>query len=71
MKIYQLNTVTYGTASAPYHAMHCLQELAIQHHEEYPMAARAITEDFYMDDVLSGKKLYKDVVELQRHYWSC
>jgi len=66
LKIYQLNTVTYGTASAPYHAMRCLQELAIQHHEEYPVAARAIMEDFYMDDVLSGKRLYKDVVELQR-----
>jgi len=30
------------------------------------MAAHAITEDFYMDDILSGKRLYKDVVELQR-----
>ncbi|XP_011858076.1 PREDICTED: uncharacterized protein LOC105555661 [Vollenhovia emeryi] len=30
-RIYQLNTVTYGMASAPYHAMRCLQELATQH----------------------------------------
>jgi len=58
--LYKLNTVTYGTASAPYHVIRCLQELAIQiHQEEYPMAAHAITEDFYIDNVLSSKRLSK------------
>lgn len=65
-RIYQLNTVTYGTASAPYHAMRCLLELATQHQEEYPAAAKAIREDFYMDDVLSGERTYQGIIELQR-----
>lgn len=65
VKVYQLNTVTYGMANAPYHAMRCLQELAIQHQEDYPLAARAVMEDFYMDDVLTGKRVRQDVVELQ------
>lgn len=66
-RIYQLNTVTYGTASAPYHVMRCLLELATQHQEEYPAAAKAIREDFYMDDVLSGERTYQGIIELQRH----
>ncbi|XP_039315259.1 uncharacterized protein LOC113005966 [Solenopsis invicta] len=64
--IYQLNTVTYGTASAPYHAMRCIRELAIQHQEEYPMASKAIIEDSYMDDILSGGNTRQEVIELQR-----
>lgn len=64
--IYQLNTVTYGTASAPFHAMRCLQELAIQHKDEYPIAARAVMEDFYMDDVITGTTTYQGTTELQR-----
>ncbi|XP_018403165.1 PREDICTED: uncharacterized protein LOC108780075 [Cyphomyrmex costatus] len=64
--IYQLNTVTYGIASAPYHAIRCLRELAIQHQEDYPIAARAVNEDFYMDDLLSREATHQEVIELQR-----
>ncbi|XP_039304386.1 uncharacterized protein LOC113004841 [Solenopsis invicta] len=64
--IYQLNTVTYRTANAPYHAMRCIRELTIQHQEEYPMASKAIIEDSYMDDILSGGNTRQEVIELQR-----
>ncbi|XP_011705642.1 PREDICTED: uncharacterized protein LOC105460851 [Wasmannia auropunctata] len=65
-QVYQLNTVTYGTASAPFHAMRCLQELATIYKEEYPLAAKAIREDFYMDDVLTGGKTQQEVIQLQQ-----
>ncbi|XP_055528110.1 uncharacterized protein LOC129720646 [Wyeomyia smithii] len=51
---YRLNTVTYGTCSAPFAATRCLQQLAIENEERYPEASNVIKTDFYMDDVLTG-----------------
>lgn len=53
IQLYRLNTVTYGTAPAPYIAMRCLQLLA-EEHTEFPEVVRIIKQDFYMDDVLTG-----------------
>ncbi|XP_025602297.2 uncharacterized protein LOC112694947 [Athalia rosae] len=65
LRIYELNTVTYGTACAPYLAMRCLKQLALDDSEKYPRAATALTRDFYMDDVLTGSKSLEDTIELQ------
>ncbi|GJQ78894.1 hypothetical protein Trydic_g65 [Trypoxylus dichotomus] len=54
LHIYQLHTVTYGTASAPYLAVKCLKQLSIEHIDNFPRAANAIVHDFYVDDFLSG-----------------
>lgn len=54
LRIYQLTTVTYGTACAPYLATKCLQRLADLESEKYPMAAKALKKDFYVDDMLTG-----------------
>ncbi|GJQ70138.1 hypothetical protein Trydic_g22605 [Trypoxylus dichotomus] len=54
LHIYQLNTVTYGTASAPYLAVKCLKQLSIEYIDNFPRAANAIVHDFYVDDFLSG-----------------
>ncbi|XP_053691498.1 uncharacterized protein LOC128740013 [Sabethes cyaneus] len=51
---YQLQTVTYGTASAPYLATKTLQRLAKDAAERFPAAAGPVTDDFYVDDFLSG-----------------
>ncbi|GFW77780.1 integrase catalytic domain-containing protein [Trichonephila clavipes] len=54
VKVYQLNTVTYGTASAPFLAMRTLKQISIDEGENFPLAASVLCDDFYMDDVLSG-----------------
>lgn len=51
---FQLNTVTYGTASASFLAIRCLFELANGIEKEYPDIANVIRNDFYVDDLLSG-----------------
>ncbi|XP_062558127.1 uncharacterized protein LOC134223004 [Armigeres subalbatus] len=51
---YELTTVTYGTKPAPFLATRTLKQLAMDEQACYPMAAKAATEDDYMDDVLSG-----------------
>lgn len=49
---YKLCTVTYGTKSASFLATRCLMELSRQVNN--PVLQRIISEDFYVDDLLSG-----------------
>ncbi|XP_055633327.1 uncharacterized protein LOC129773709 [Toxorhynchites rutilus septentrionalis] len=51
---FQLTTVTYGTASAPYLATKCIQRLANDAKHTHPVAAEVARKDFYVDDLLSG-----------------
>ncbi|XP_028171679.1 uncharacterized protein LOC114360986 isoform X2 [Ostrinia furnacalis] len=59
---YTLNTLTYGTASAPYLATRCLLALAEECTD--PQTKRAIAHDFYVDDFLSGGSSVESVTEL-------
>ncbi|XP_036320232.1 uncharacterized protein LOC118734631 [Rhagoletis pomonella] len=61
IRTYQLNTVTYGTASAPFLAVRSLHYLPDQHMAELPIGASAIKSSFYVDDMLCGAE---DVNEL-------
>lgn len=50
--VYRLNTVTYGTASAPFLSIRCLKQLASEVRNN--AVAQVINEDMYVDDVISG-----------------
>ncbi|KAL0859308.1 hypothetical protein ABMA27_011110 [Loxostege sticticalis] len=62
LKVYTLNTVTYGTASAPYLATKCLVSLADV--TSKPEVKRSIQRDFYVDDFLSGSDTIRGTIEL-------
>ncbi|XP_065092428.1 uncharacterized protein LOC135713267 [Ochlerotatus camptorhynchus] len=71
IRTFVLNTVTNGTASAPYLATKCLQRLADEGKDSHPAAAKVLRKDFYVDDMLSGvddieegKVLIKEMIEL-------
>ncbi len=49
---YQLNTVTYGTASAPFCATRCLNQLAMNEKSKYPTASAELLSSCYVDDYL-------------------
>ncbi|XP_055610425.1 uncharacterized protein LOC129757284 isoform X1 [Uranotaenia lowii] len=81
---YQLNTVTYGTCSAPFTAARCLKQLAIEFQSEFPEACKIIEKDFYMDDVLFGHEDEQKLILLKEqltrilksagfelHNWKC
>ncbi|XP_047040887.1 uncharacterized protein LOC124645169 [Helicoverpa zea] len=53
LSVYRLNTVTYGTASAPYLSMRCLRQLALDTDDK--IIARVINEDFFVDDLITGE----------------
>jgi hypothetical protein len=65
VNIYELKTVTYGTASAPYLATKCLQQLAIDEQHNFPLASPVILKDFYVDDLLTGTNTISNSIELR------
>lgn len=66
MKIYELNTITYGTASAAYLATRCLVQLGIENKDKYPLASQALLHDFYVDDLLTGVNSIEEGIKLKR-----
>lgn len=66
LKCYELGTVSYGTASAPWLAVRCLFQLAVENEKVNPKASSTIKNDFYVDDLLTGCNSQAELVQLQR-----
>ncbi|XP_072389402.1 uncharacterized protein [Diabrotica undecimpunctata] len=68
LKCLELQTVTYGTNSASFLSIRCLKELAVRNQEKYPLAAEALENSCYVDDILHGANdidtLYKTYKQL-------
>ncbi|CAK1589477.1 unnamed protein product [Parnassius mnemosyne] len=62
MKGYQLNTVTYGTASAPYLATRCLKQIGMDCKDD--KISEIIIHDFYVDDLLTGGDSIQDALDI-------
>lgn len=67
---YTLNTVTYGTKSAPYLAIRCLKQLGLENSEKFPVASQVILKDFYVDDMLTGSSNREDAITLGKQVMS-
>lgn len=61
LSVYQLQTVTYGTSCAPFLATKCLNQLAQDEVTEYPLGAAVITNDFYVDNMMTGASDVKNL----------
>lgn len=46
--------VTFGTSSAPFLAVRCLQQLAHDEGSQFPLAVPRVLNEFYMDDLMTG-----------------
>jgi len=57
--------MTYGTSSAPYPATRCLKKLADDNKCQYPKSAQVLSNDFYVDDLLSGISTTEDAIKVQ------
>ncbi|XP_075162888.1 uncharacterized protein LOC142235521 [Haematobia irritans] len=74
IKTYTLNTVTYGTASAPYLAIRSLHYAAEQFPNSHECGKAVVTKDFYVDDMITGaddlhtlQLIKKEVTEILTH----
>ncbi|XP_055633678.1 uncharacterized protein LOC129774015 [Toxorhynchites rutilus septentrionalis] len=65
LRVLELTTVTYGTASAAYLATRSLRQLAEDEGDNYPTASKVVQDDFYIDDVLSGADTIHAAIQLQ------
>ncbi|XP_059057830.1 uncharacterized protein LOC131851357 [Achroia grisella] len=63
IKTYQLNTVTYGTASAPFLATRCLKEIASECKNK--KISEIIEHDFYVDDLLTGADTLNEIKSIR------
>nr|XP_029711525.1 uncharacterized protein LOC115256725 [Aedes albopictus] len=68
LEVYQLATVTYGTACAPFLATRVLKQLCEDESERFPLASKAGTEDYYMDDLLSGANTVEEAMVMQSEF---
>ncbi|XP_055714780.1 uncharacterized protein LOC129808901 [Phlebotomus papatasi] len=51
---FRLKGVCFGVASSPFLATRCLNQLAIEGSDTYPLASKTLLESFYVDDCLSS-----------------
>ncbi|XP_065172206.1 uncharacterized protein [Atheta coriaria] len=65
IKEYELNTVTYGTASASFLAIRCLKQLALDSKQIHPHTSSVIENDFYVDDLLTGSNTTSSLSQLR------
>ena len=54
LQVFQLNTVTYGLSSAPFLAIRSLFYIADKYISSFPLVSKALRDDFYVDDILTG-----------------
>ncbi|XP_039309090.1 uncharacterized protein LOC105201565 [Solenopsis invicta] len=66
IKEYRLNTVTYGQASASYLAIRSVRQLAEEYEGSFPLAAKCVLNDMYVDDIIGGAQTIDEAKELQR-----
>jgi hypothetical protein len=69
IKDYNLLTVTYGTASAPFQATRALKQLALLN-KDLPLASEIWIRDLYVDDLMSGAESVEKALELQNQLLS-
>ena len=65
LKFYSLNTVTFGTTSAPYLAIKTLFRLAEDEAANYPLGAKCLQNGFYVDDFIYGTDTIPEAIEIQ------
>ncbi|KAL7724930.1 hypothetical protein ACLKA6_007534 [Drosophila palustris] len=66
LKAYKLDTVTYGTKPAAFLAIRAMHQLAFDEEHDFPIGAKIVRRDFYVDDLMSGGDTVDEVKEIRR-----
>jgi Pao retrotransposon peptidase/Family of unknown function (DUF5641)/Protein of unknown function (DUF1759)/Putative peptidase (DUF1758)/Integrase zinc binding domain len=64
LKCIELQTLTYGCNNSPYLATRTLNYIADNNKIEYPLAANAILNQTYLDDILGGAETLSEAMQL-------
>jgi len=66
LSVFKLNTVTYGTKPAALLAIRAMHQLSYDEEESFPIGAKIVCRDFYVDDLISGGDSIEEVREFRR-----
>lgn len=61
---FELLTVTFGTASAPYLAVRALNQISLDEGTNFPLASSKVLDSFYMDDLMTGCSSVEEGLEI-------
>lgn len=64
IKEFHLNTITFGLAPASFLAIRCLHKLAEDEAHNFPLAAKLLKEDFYVDNLMTGASTIAEAREI-------
>ena len=62
---YRMTRLTFGVCASPFAANMALRQNALDHQLEFPRAAKATLESFYVDDGLVGADSIEDAIQLR------
>jgi len=65
LRDFKMKCLTFGVKSSPYLATQVQRQLVGTHYCTHPEAAKAIQEDFYVDDFLSGAETVEEANTLR------
>ena len=65
LRIWQLNTVTFGTAAAPFLAIRTIQQLAHDEGHDFSRASKLLLHDFYVNDFVSGANSIEKILTIR------
>ncbi|KAL6419300.1 hypothetical protein ACFW04_013939 [Cataglyphis niger] len=65
-RTYELNTVTYGLACAPFLAVRSLRQLADDEEARFLHGSAVLRRDVYVDNILTGAPTIEEAMDLQR-----
>lgn len=63
---YRMTRITFGVSASSFIANMCVKENALIHSHQFPLAAKAVNESFYVDDGLTGTNDELTAVKLQK-----
>ncbi|XP_055588990.1 uncharacterized protein LOC129741289 [Uranotaenia lowii] len=63
---FELRTVTYGTASAPFLATRTLQQLAEDEQADFPLGSKVLKRDVYVDDLVTSGRTAEELLEVRK-----
>ena len=66
IKVYQLNTITYGMAASPFLAIRSLHFLSDTYDTEYKIGASVLKNHFYVDDMLTGSNSVEELQQIHK-----
>lgn len=67
---YELTTCTFGLPPSPHQAQRVLQQLALDEGSSFPKAANVLTNDVYVDDIVTGAQTVQDAIALRNDLFS-